>query len=232
MEKNHKALVILFVTFLIISVAGFSKSYVLLFPRFENVVFFTHIHFIIFLTWFALLIWQPILISRKNYILHRKIGRLSYILAPVMVISILIMVKLTVANNLSLSKEQGTIAATGAILDAISFSVLYTTGMINKHRIRNHVACVIGASLIILNPGLGRLVTNLTKPELGILAMVITPLIISLGIISYEKFRLKRIIFISPYFLIIAVWIAELALFIILPKTEFWQGFIVKVAAL
>lgn len=155
MEKKYNTLVILFIAIMFISLAGFYRSYFQYFPAFKNITAFTHVHFIIFLGWFIMLIWQPILIKKKNLALHRKIGRVSYFLAPVMVISILVMVKLNIANNLSISQEQAAIAAAGAVLDAIFFSVFYVMSMVNKHKIRRHVAFLTGASLIVLNPGLG-----------------------------------------------------------------------------
>lgn len=152
MERNYKTLVFLFTAILLISIAGFYRSYFRFFPHFKDITFFTHIHFVIFLSWFALLIWQPILIKQQKFELHRKVGRLSYGLAPIMVLSILIMVKLTVVNNLAISKDQAIIGFTGAILDAISFSIFYILSIRNKNRVRWHVASLIGASLIILNP--------------------------------------------------------------------------------
>lgn len=232
MEKNYKTLIALFIAISVISVAGFYKSYFQFFPYFENTAFFTHIHFVIFLSWFAILIWQPILIKQHRFSLHRKVGRFSYFLAPVMVVSILVMVKMNIATNLSNSKEQAVIAFTGAILDIVSFSVFYIISMVNKNQIRWHVGAMIGASLIILNPGLGRLISTHFNQELGILAMSLTPFLVSLPILFYEKFKLKRPALKSPYLLISVIWILELVLFIILPGMDFWQAFIEGIAAL
>lgn len=232
MEKNYKTLIALFIAFLLISVSGFYNSYFQYFPRFENIPFFTHIHFVIFLTWFAFLILQPYFIKEKKFSLHRKIGRLSYFLAPIMIVSILIMVKLSVVKNLSISSQQAAIASAGAILDSVFFSTFYVLSMIYKKNVRRHVAFLIGASLIILNPGLGRLITDLISQEFAILAMILTPYMVSLTILFYEKLKLKRPLLKSPYLVIISLWTLEIALFITLPNTIFWQQFIQNIAKL
>lgn len=139
MEKKYKTIVTFFIATMLISIAGFYKSYFQFFPYFENIALFTHIHFLIFLSWFAILISQPILIKQNKYALHRKVGRFSYFLAPIMVLSIFVMVKLSVTNNLSVSKEQVAIASAGAILDAVFFSILYGVSMANKQKIK--MAC-------------------------------------------------------------------------------------------
>ncbi|MFY0480999.1 hypothetical protein ACI6PS_00225 [Flavobacterium sp. PLA-1-15] len=230
MENKYKTLVALFGAISLISILGFYATYFQFFPLFEGIPFFTHIHFIIFLSWFAILIWQPILIHQRNYSLHRKVGRFSYFLAPVMVVSILVMVKLSVGKNLSISRVQAGMAMAGALLDVTSFCIFYVYSIVNKNRIRKHVAGMIGASLIILNPGLGRLIATLFNQELGILVMSLTPFLVSLVILLYEKFQLKRPMLKSPYLLIPLVWLVELVLFIVLPGTAFWSALIDTIA--
>lgn len=232
MEKKYNTLIFLFVAFLFISLAGFYRSYFQYFPYFKNTTPFTHIHFVIFLSWFAVLIWQPILIKQKNFALHRKVGRISYFLAPAMVISILVIVKLNIANNLTLSGGQAAVAAAGAVLDAVFFSVFYIAGVVNRHKIRRHVAFLVGASLIVLNPGLGRLVSNMFHQDIGVPAMAITPYLVAISIIVYEKFKLKRALLNSPYLFIILFWTLELVFFVVLSSAGFWKEFVVKVAAI
>lgn len=230
MEKNYRTLVALFTAITIISLAGFFNSYFRYFPKFENIPAFTHVHFIIFLSWFAILIWQPYLIKQRKLSLHRKLGRFTYFLAPVMVLSILMMVKLSVAKNLAISPQSAAMALAGSTLDVIFFSAFYILSMIYKRNIRQHVAFLIGASLIILNPGLGRLIIHLFSQQAGILAMSLTPYLVFFTILIYEKVKLKRPVFKSPYLLIPVLWTCELALFILLPNTSFWQKFVAGIA--
>jgi len=196
------------------------------FPTFANVPFYTHVHFIIFLSWFSTIIIQPLLIKKRNYKLHKKIGRISYLLAPIMAVSILTMIKIAIDKNLIISKEQTIMAATGAILDTLVFLTCYFISMFNSKNIRWHVAFIIGAALIVFNPGLGRLTSQLISQEISILIMVLVPIMISSAIIIYEKIRSKRNVLNSPYLLFAIIWILEVIAFVALPQFTFWQSFI------
>lgn len=228
MEKKHKILTVIFVAIAVVSVAGFYKTYFALFPTFQGLHALTHIHLAAFSSWFVLLVWQPILIRQKKYELHRKVGGLSYVLAPFMFITILAMVAVSFPGRFANNQEEAYIPATGGILDAVFFMAYYLIAMFNKRDVRWHVAFILAASLIVLNPGLGRLVGNLTNPGTGILAMVFTPYLVSLSILTYEKIKLKRGILKSPYLLFLLLWTLEVALFVILPTTAFWQTLLDK----
>jgi hypothetical protein len=232
MEKNYKAIVALFSVLSLTSLAGFYKSYFQFFPDFKNITFFTHIHFVIFICWFLIIAWQPILVKQKKLNLHKKIGKLTYFLAPIMVISILLMVKFTFAKNLINSKESALMGSTGAILDATAFAICYIISMFNVQKTRWHVAFIIGASLIVFNPGLGRFIISISNQKIGILIMALMPILIPFAIIIYEKIKFNRAIFKNPYLLFVLIWIVELACFAILPKQLSWQNFIQKIANL
>lgn len=173
-----------------------------------------------------LIIIQPILIKQKKYKLHRKLGQLSYFLAPIIVITILILVKIKVQKLMLVSESDAVVNALIGLMDALSFSVYYTIAMVNKRNVRWHVAFIIAASLIVLNPGMARLF-NQIKPALGLIASVTIPFIISIGIIIYEKIKYKRAIFSSPYFLFLMCWIVEIILLITIPNTDIWKNFVI-----
>src|ERR1700712_3913685 len=70
---------------------GFWPSY---FSRFfngtNNYSFYFHFHAIMMSLWVAILITQPILIRKKKLAVHRLIGKLSYVIMPVLLISVLL----------------------------------------------------------------------------------------------------------------------------------------------
>lgn len=222
MEKRISWLVTFFVVVVIISLSGFFNSYIRFLPATGKFPLIIHVHFIAFLFWFLLLIMQPLLVSRKNYRLHRKLGKLSYLIAPVLVITMLLLV----GNRLHRAwpeseKEAATVLLVG-LLDIILFSVCYIIAMKNRHNVRWHVAFLIGATLVIFNPGLSRLLNQLQEGR-GLLAAVVMPYFIPLLIIMIEKIKYKRPVFKSPYLLFIALWSVEVLLFVILPQTSTWM---------
>ena len=228
MEKKYKILTIIFAVTAVLSVSGFYKTYFALFPTFQGLHSFTHIHLLVFLCWFVLLIWQPILIRQKKVELHRKVGRLTYFLAPLMFITILGMVTVSFPHAFANNRENAYVATTGAILDAVFFIIYYLIAMFNKRNMRWHVAFILAASLTILNPGLGRLVGNLINQGTGLLAIVFTPYLVSLLILIYEKLKLQRAILKSPYLLFSLLWTLEVGLLVILSANQFWQNLLNK----
>ncbi len=86
MEKKQNLIIAGIITIVLITFLGFFKPYFIKFPLFENTHLFT------FSCWFVLLILQPILIRQKKLELHKKVGSLSYFLAPILSLTILFMV--------------------------------------------------------------------------------------------------------------------------------------------
>lgn len=227
MEKKITILTVFFVLVVVLSLAGFFNSYIQFLPDFGKFKFAIHLHFGAFLCWFALLIIQPILIKNKKYALHRKLGKLSYFIAPIILVTILILVRNQVQRELAASEENAAFTGLIGLLDAISFSVFFTIAMVNRKNQRWHVAFIIAATLIILNPGMSRLL-NQIKPGSGLLFAIVFPFIVSLGIFTYEKIKLRREIVKNPYFLFFICWTFEILLFVTLPQTSFWQGMVFK----
>lgn len=62
----------------------------------------------------------------------------------------------------------------------------------------------------------------LTNKQTGILAMIVTPFIVLITIIMYEKLKSKRPIFKSPFALIFFLFLAELFLFAWISGSKFW----------
>jgi hypothetical protein len=225
MEKKYSLVIALFISIALVSLLGFFKSYLSFFPKFEAFNYVIHIHFIAFLLWFTLIISQPILIRRKKFELHKRIGKLSYFLAPILVITILILVHREVVRDIKTSENMVYISSFIGLLDAITFSIYYIIAMINIENLRWHVAFIIAATLVVFNPGLSRL-ANQIQPGLGIPLSVFTPIIVSISILLYEKIKSKRVILKSPYFVFLCCWLFEIVLFVTIPNSSFWRNLV------
>ncbi|TDX86232.1 hypothetical protein [Epilithonimonas xixisoli] len=223
MEKKYKFLIAFFSLVTIISLAGFYSSYWSKFPRlgeFKNLI---HIHFLAFTCWLILIIIQPILIMRKKFMLHRQLGRLSYFLAPILVLTIILLTKEKFIREFDEFPSDAAISAFIAFVDISSFSTFYLIAMFKKSNVRWHVAFIIAATLIVLNPGLSRIL-NQISPGLGLLTAVLIPFLVPGIVLIIEKIKYKRGILKSPYFLIIIIWTIEILLFITIPPTDFWKN--------
>ncbi len=90
MEKAYKNIVVFFIIATLIVLIGFYNTYIVFFPKFEQFKTFHHVHGFVMVLWLATLIAQPILITKKKYKWHRAIGKVSYILVPIIVISLIV----------------------------------------------------------------------------------------------------------------------------------------------
>jgi hypothetical protein len=93
MEKTYKNISLFFAAILAIVFLGFFKTYFGLFPTFNKVTTIQHLHGLLFLLWFIMLIVQPVLIKKRKYKWHRVIGKVSYFLVPLIVVSIFFIAK-------------------------------------------------------------------------------------------------------------------------------------------
>lgn len=200
MERKTNILLFFFAAVALITLFGFFKSYLKYLPEFSRFPPVVHIHFLAFSAWLTLLILQSLLIKQKKTHLHRKVGKLSYFLAPVLVITIAILSKLQIERDIAVQNNNAPVSAFIAVIDITTFSLFYLLSMIHRKNMRWHVAFLIAATLVVLNPGLSRIL-NQIQYGLGIITAVLLPFVVSLSIIGFEKIKLKKPIMKSPYFL-------------------------------
>ena len=87
MEKYYKNLGFYFLSLVLFVAMGFYYPYFSLFPRFESVTTVVHVHAITLMVWVFILIAQPLLIRYKKYKLHRLLGKFTYFLLPLVILS-------------------------------------------------------------------------------------------------------------------------------------------------
>ena len=75
--------------FLLITFAAFWPTYFA--PGLSSSSFYVHFHAVTAALWMILLIVQPLLIGRYRFDLHRAVGRASYLLVPVLLVSMLLL---------------------------------------------------------------------------------------------------------------------------------------------
>jgi hypothetical protein len=76
--------------------AGFYTSYFSVFLEAKPSII--HIHFTLMVLWIAMLITQPFLIKYKKLTIHRTLGKISYVLVPLVLISAFFMIRYSYYN--------------------------------------------------------------------------------------------------------------------------------------
>jgi hypothetical protein len=144
-----------FIGLLIIAFLGFWRSY---FSRFfyggNGQSFYFHFHAVMMLTWTAMLIVQPILIRKKKLQVHRFIGKLSYVIMPLLLISVLLVL------NFSLKQVPAEEIHFPDVLfpvrDFFFLSIFYTVAVINRHKVQIHARAMVATGIVFIEPSLAR----------------------------------------------------------------------------
>ena len=91
---NTKATIVAMGLLFILLQIGFHPTYLQYFPKFEQFNWLHHTHGAIMVSWMVMLVLQPYLIHKRKYSVHRLIGKISYITAPLMLISMFLVTRL------------------------------------------------------------------------------------------------------------------------------------------
>jgi hypothetical protein len=90
MEKAYKNLGYFFLLLVPLAFLGFYKRYLSQFPEFQETTTYIHIHAAIASIWLFMLIIQPFLIRNRKYKQHRIVGRISYFVFPLLILSFIL----------------------------------------------------------------------------------------------------------------------------------------------
>src|SRR6188768_1806159 len=126
--SSYLSLAILIVVFW-----GFYRTYFMFFPTFENFLPVQHFHGLVSLLWMVCLIAQPLLIANKKHAIHKIIGKFSYLLAPVLAVSIFMVSRMGYVRALE-SKVPAVDAIAGLALSVpllFGFVIFYSLAVAN-----------------------------------------------------------------------------------------------------
>lgn len=209
MEKTYRNVSYLFVGVLLLVFVGFYKTYFSLFPHFIGINPLLHIHATLIIAWFGMLIVQPILIRNKQFALHRRLGKASYWLMGLLVLTIILVVR-----NMQLREKN--LAVFGFAFSDVSFLLLvYGLAIYYRHKSAFHARYMVMTVLPFLNPALGRLPESpIPGPVLGLLILI--------GLLVFEWFKTEVF---RPYLIGIASFISIYAFFGLMTPTPAWDDF-------
>jgi hypothetical protein len=126
------------------------------FPSFKGFGYMHHIHGLLMMTWIFMLIVQPLLIREGKLSLHKAIGKASYIVVPLLLLSIFMVTKISYDKVISVAPQQANSGIALNIPALFAFAVLYGLAIWKKKKSRIHMRYMLGTSLLMIGPGLGR----------------------------------------------------------------------------
>ena len=172
-----------FIGLVVLVILGFWPTYLSkYFDGTANFNFYFHFHALMASLWILLLIVQPVLIKKKKLNIHRKIGKLSYILIPLLFASVILLKHYRIEGKIT----EGLGASLWLqVKDLIIIGIMFTIAMLNKNNIQIHARAMIATGIVFIEPTLGRFIILTLLPEPNfILGLAITVVIMYLLIIS------------------------------------------------
>lgn len=154
MEKKYLNVGFVFLLLIPITFLGFYRNYFSKFSDFYDINFYIHVHAFIALSWLFLLITQPFLIRSRKYGSHRKLGKISYFIFPLLILSF-IPLMINMYNNGDFSR------LLFPLMDISLLLVFYTLAIRNRKNTAIHMRYMIAIPLVFLSPTLGRILNRL-----------------------------------------------------------------------
>jgi hypothetical protein len=221
MEKGYKNIHWLFIAILLLAPLGFRK-YILNLNNVTQSNYILHAHAILMITWCIMLIVQPILIKYRKYDLHKLIGKISYVIVPLIIFSVVKMIKFSYLLRLEQNSVRESLNKTLLpFTQIILFTMYYAAAIVKRQNSFLHMRFIIISSLILLSPIIGRfkysfIDLNMINVSMWIVNIILIILIIH-DYINKKNYKIY----------LIALFFYSLSHFIILHfgYTNIWQNF-------
>ena len=202
---------------------GFYKTYLQFFPQFEGFRYVQHFHGALMMGWLIMLLVQPVLILAGKFEVHRLLGRASYLLAPLVLVSMYWISQFRYKGILENSGQAAAFAHLALNFpNIVFFAVLYLLAIFYKHRTELHMRFMVSTVFVLVGPGLARALIgqmDLSLPDAVSVVRTVTPLIA--GVITVvDSVRTKRI---SPFALVFGFMVLHTILWNA-RATPFWQA--------
>ncbi len=213
-----------FIGLLLILLIGFWESYFSILPEAGHVTH--HAHGIVMLAWVLLLISQSWLIRNRRNANHRTLGKISFVLAPAIVVTAVLVNFYFIAHAEDPAAPlTQSVYWFGYFLAAL-FALMYGLAIRHRRQVDLHARYMVATSLVFLMPGLSRAISIYLAP-LGIwtpdfFQTAWIPFLIGVWLL-FADWRNKSDI--RPYATFCGLWTANLALWLLLPTWGWWTTF-------
>lgn len=151
-------------------------------------------HGVLATAWMLLLIAQGWLIAYRHNRIHRWLGWSSVVIAPLFVISGVVMERAMLAQAAGLPWSTEAKLTWLDLWTLVLFAGLYVAAMLRRRRVIDHARYVTATVIILLPPALGRLTAGLfggLEATLPPITALLCAIVVALMILDRRVYRLK-----------------------------------------
>jgi hypothetical protein len=211
MERAYRNLGYFLLVIPPIFLAGFWIPYFSRIPNFDASITTTvHVHAVLLFGWVGLLIVQPFAIRYRAFRLHRILGRISYVLMPLVILSAIAMIAKEYREHLvagaTFAGARNDEFLSAVVLVALAAFYGLALARIRKRDVASHMRYMICIVLVLLPAGLGRALgywfgVRLVSSQSASLA------VIDICLIALIVFDRRRNLTARPYIVALAIYV-------------------------
>ena len=225
MQKVYRNTSIFILIILIGIQWGFYHPYTSQFPNFKTATTLIHIHGALLMTWMLLLIVQPLLIQSGRTNLHRSIGKISWVLGPLIILSLFLIGRGGYFRGIEANIPEHE-NLTFIVLDMrgfLSFAIFWSLAMINRKTSNSHMRYMIATGILAIGPGVARGLGSSFGLSLGdaITITDVLDLVIVGVLLGFDVYRKKNY---KPFLTVFLVLLVGSVLWQ-LRDSNLWQTF-------
>jgi hypothetical protein len=212
------------------ALVGFWPSY---FARLRQTDLVHHLHGMAAGAWLLMLIAQAWLYRQRRMTVHRRLGRVSLVLAPLFVVSGLAIVHAMLASANPFSAAFGPGLAFVDLTTLAWFATAYTLAIRHRRDTPLHSRYLLSTAVLVLPPALARALPPLIPAihsfasAFNVTFAVTETIALALVVHDLREGRLR-----APYALLLALLVVQHVGFFVAPSWEWWMATCRWIAAL
>jgi hypothetical protein len=230
MQKVYRNTAIFVILIMIGIQWGFYRTYTSEFPNFINKTITIHVHGVLLMTWMILLIVQPLLINTGRVQLHRTIGKVSWVLGPLIIVSMFLVGRGSYGRSIGNFPEKEILAT--MVLDIrgyLTFAIFWTLAMFYRKNSASHMRYMIATGMLAIGPGVGRgLISSGVAFPTALTITDVLDLVIVGTLLGFDIYRKKNY---KPFLVVFIVFLIGAILWQVKDSAA-WQLFAKSYAAM
>lgn len=224
MDKVYRNSAVFIVLIILGAQWGFYKNYTSQFPDFKDATPVIHIHGAVLMAWLLMLVLQPILIATGRIPLHRKLGQISWVLGPAVILMLFLVGR---GSYLRSPEYQDTVQGLSTmaldIRGLMSFAAFWALAMYFRKDSKAHMRYMLATGMLGIGPGVARGLIHSFQFSLvdavkvtDTISLVIAGILLAIDIRKGRNFK--------PMLVIFSVFLGGAVLWLI-RESSVWQQF-------